>query len=221
MSETTRKKPKADLKLDVNLNLEQKEVVTNFYTSDVQIITGDFGTGKTVLSCYLALQALQKKLVDKIIFTRPVVKSRQEVLGYLPGSMDEKLKPFVDHIKYLLDKIYKPNLISSYIEKGKIVFLPLELTKGYNFDSTLLIVDEFQDSNYTDFRNIITRIGKDSKAIFTGSKEQIDDSMKSSCFHVLQRAKDRLPEGIYWKELKENHRNDKMFRFIKILDTCK
>lgn len=212
--------PKNDLKLNVSLNEEQKKVVADFYNNDVNIITSDFGCGKTMLTTYIALQCLQKKMFDKIIFTRPVVKARQDVLGFLPGSMEEKLAPFVDHIKYLLNQIYKPNLIDKYIEQGKIVFLPLELTKGYNFDSTLLVVDEFQDCNYLEFRNILTRVGSTSKVIMSGSEEQIDESMRSSCIHVLNRV-NKFPQGVAWNKLTINHRNEKMYEFIKMLDRVK
>jgi phosphate starvation-inducible protein PhoH and related proteins len=216
-----KKTPKGDLKLSVSLNDEQKKVVADFYNNDVNIITSDFGCGKTMLTTYTALQCLQKRMFDKIIFTRPVVKSRQDVLGFLPGSMEEKLAPFVDHIKYLLNQIYKPERITKYIEEGKIVFLPLELTKGYNFDSTLLVVDEFEDCSFSEFRNILTRVGKTSKVILAGSEEQIDDSMKNSCMHVLNKVKDKFPSGIVWNKLTINHRNEKMYQFIKMLDQVK
>jgi len=213
--------PKNDLKLNIDLNIEQKKVVTDFHHNDVNIVTSDFGCGKTMLTAYIALQGLQKRQFEKIIFTRPIVKARQDVLGFLPGSMEEKLAPFVDHIKYLLNQIYKPSLITKYIEDEKKMFPPLELTKGYNFDDTLLIVDEFQDCNYLEFRNILTRVGKTSKVILSGSEEQIDETMKKSCIHILNRAKGNFPEGIAWNELKINHRNDKMFKFIKLLDKVK
>lgn len=212
---------KNDLKLNINLNEEQKKTVADFYNNDVNIITSDFGCGKTMLTAYIALQCLQKKMFERIIFTRPVVKARQSVLGFLPGTMEEKLAPFVDHIKYLLNQIYKPALITKYIENEQIVFLPLELTKGYNFDNTLLVVDEFQDCNYLDFRNILTRIGSTSKVIMSGSEEQIDETMRKSCIHILNKAKGTFPKGVVWNELTINHRNERMYHFIKMLDKVK
>jgi len=210
-----------DLKLNIDLNEEQRKAVADFYNNDVNIITSDFGCGKSMLSVYLALQFLQKNKKGKVIFTRPIVTAKQKVLGFLPGTMEEKLEPFVGHLKYLLNQLYKPALVTKYIEEERIMFRPLELTKGNNFDDTLLIVDEFQDCDYLEFRNILTRVGKTSKVILTGSEEQIDATMRNSCIHVLNRAKGTFPPGIVWNELKINHRNEKMFHFIKALDKVK
>ena len=229
MSEQDGKRvPKNDLKLNLTLNEEQKVAVADFYANDVNIVTSDFGCGKSSIACYFGLQCLQKKLFDKVLFCRPVLKSRVGVLGYTPGSTEEKLAPFVDHLRYILKRMYKPSLIEEYeanFEKDKkkaIGYIQIETAEGWNLDETLLIIDESQDLAYDELRNILTRIGKTSKVILLGSFEQIDSSMKyTSCIHTLHKAKESLPEGVSWNELTINNRNQKMYELIKKLDRLK
>jgi len=222
------KSPKADLKLNLALNDEQKKTIADFYNNDVNIVTSDFGCGKSSVACYFGLQCLQKSLFDKVLFCRPVLKSRVGVLGFTPGSTEEKLAPFIDHLRYILKRMYKPELIQKYeenFEKDKnkaIGYIQLETAKGWNLDETLLIIDEAQDLSYDELRNILTRIGKTSKVILLGSFEQIDYTTKNhSCIHTLQRVKEKLPEGVSWNELTINNRNQKMYEMIKRLDKVK
>ena len=220
--ETSKKRvPKGDLKLSMTLNSEQKQVASDYYQNDINIITSDFGCGKSSLACYLALQSIQKRMVEKVVFCRPVLKNKTGLLGFLPGNLDEKLDVFISHLKQILYKIYKQDKIDNYIEKGVIEFFPLELAKGYNFDNTLLILDETQDIDIEEFRNILSRLGKGSKAIILASEEQIDRSMRYSCIHTFKRVENDLPTGVVWNKLTINHRNDKMYSFIKLLDKYK
>jgi len=219
--------PKNDLKLNIELNDEQRKTVSEMYANDVNIITSDFGCGKSTVACYFGLQNLQKGYYKKLIFTRPVLKSRINVLGYTPGTEAEKLAPFVDHLRYILKSIYKKDKIDAYekafieekYNKGAIGYIQLETAKGWNLDETLLIIDEAQDMTYDELRNILTRVGKTSKVILLGSFEQIDYSMrKLSCIHTLDKVYDNLPEGVTWNKLTINNRNKKMYELIKKLD---
>ena len=219
---TEKRIPKGELKLNMTLNDEQKEVVSKFYENSVNFILGDFGTGKTSLCVNIGLRALQKKQYEKIIFCRPVLQNK--ILGFLPGDLETKLEPYVSAVKYLLKKIYKPNLIEKYIEDGKIVFEVMEMSKGKNYENCIVFIDEFTDLDYTELRNILTRIGKNSKIVFSGSEEQIDRSMThKSCIHMLNKIKNNneFPEDVAWSELKISHRNDTVYKLVKVIDKYK
>ena len=113
---------------------------------------------------------------------------------------------------------YEQNFIGDVKNKPAIGFMQLELMKGWTLDSTLLIIDESQDLPYSELRNILSRIAKDSKVILLGSFEQIDVSMRDSAIYVLEKAKEELPKGVVWNTLTINNRNEKMFNLIKKLD---
>ena len=205
---------KTEPRLNVKLTEEQKEVARLFYEYDVNFIIGDFGSGKTLTAVYLALSCFRKKMFNNIWITRPMLKNK---LSALPGNIDEKMEPYVFPIKQNLNQCQADATTDKMMKSGEIRIMPIDVAKGVTFVDSVVIVDEFQDMDYADFRTIITRLGKDSKIIFCGSKQQIDKQMKSvSCFNEVSRLKNSGLVG--FTELKSNYRNEALTKIINFLE---
>lgn len=205
---------KTEPRLKVQLNEEQKEVVSKFYEYDVNFVIGDFGTGKSLVAVYAAIAAFRKKQFNKIWITRPMLKNK---LAALPGTMDEKMQPYIFPIIQNLDVCQGKPTTEKQRKSGDIEIMPIEVAKGVTFMESVVIVDEFQDMDYQDFRTILTRLGMHSKIIFCGSKEQVDRAINgSSCIHHAMKLKESGLVG--FTELTENHRNPALNAIIKYME---
>lgn len=210
----SKRKLKREPKLKVELNQEQKEVLTNFYQYDVNFILGDFGSGKSLTAVYAAIYSFRKKQFNKIWITRPILKN---TLSTLPGNIDEKMHPYVFPILQNLDISQGKENTEKMRREGLIEIMPISVAKGVTFVDSIVIVDEFQDMDYQDFRTILTRLGKGSKMIFCGSKEQIDKSIgNNSCYYDIKKLE---KSGLVsFNTLKSNHRNPILTDIIEYLE---
>lgn len=205
---------KREPKLNVELNEEQKEFSALFYEKDVNFVMGDFGSGKSLVAVYLALTTFRKKMFNKIWITRPMLKNN---LAALPGTLEEKMAPYIYPIVQNLQVCQGKELTEKMMKEGDIEIMPIEVAKGISFMDSVVIVDEWQDIDYQDFRTILTRLGKDSKIIFAGSKQQIDKSIgKNSALYKVEKLKDSGLVG--WMELTSNHRNPILSDIIKYIE---
>lgn len=206
---------KTEPKLKVQLNEEQKRVAELFHEFDFNFVIGDFGSGKTLTAVHQALTAFRKKMFNKIWITRPMLKNQ---LAALPGTMEEKLHPYVFPILQNLEACQGKELTEKMRKEGLIEIMPIDVAKGVTFIDSVVIVDEWQDIKYEDLRTIMTRLGKDSKMILCGSKQQIDKSIgKDSSFFVAEKLKDSGLVG--WSELTSNHRNPALTKIIAYLES--
>ena len=178
------------------------------YKKDVTIILGNFASGKTACGVLCALDLLFKKQIDTIYITRPIDFG---ATGYLKGSADEKLSFHIFPIKQNMYMAYNKSKIDDLFKDGSIQIIPIDYMKGMTFTNSFTIVDEFEDIDYQDFKLILTRLGKGSKLIFTGSEEQID--VKSSCIPRI-KCLEKM-DLVNYHTLKSQHRNDDI---AKILD---
>lgn len=207
--------PRVEPKLNIQLNEEQKQLVELFYEYDVVFCHGDFASGKTASAVHTALTYFNKRLCEKIWITRPMIKNN---LAVLPGTLEEKLEPYVYPIKQNLEVCQGKEKTEKMLNNGIIKIMPIDVAKGVTFMESVVIVDEYQDMNYSDFRTILTRLGKDSKMIFCGSEQQIDSKIgKDSCIHKTKALKDSGLVGFV--ELKSNHRNKVLTEIIKFLES--
>ena len=205
---------KTEPRLRIKLTEEQKEVARLFYEYDVNFIIGDFGSGKTLTAVYLALTSFRKKEFNRIWITRPMLKTK---LAALPGSIDEKMQPYVFPIYQNIGECQAEASTEKMIKEGVLKIMPIEVAKGVTFMDSCVIVDEFQDMDYQDFRTILTRLGKDSKIIFCGSPQQVDKTMeRTSCLKEVMKLKDSGIVG--FTELKANHRNPVLSKIIDYLE---
>ena len=205
---------KTEPKFNIQLNEEQKEVVASFYEHDVTFVLGDFGSGKSLVASYIALRSFRKKECNKIWITRPMLKNE---LAALPGTKDEKMEPYVFPIMQNLEACQGKQTTDVMKKEGSIEIMPIEVAKGVTFMESVVIVDEFQDMNYEDFRTILTRLGKDSKMIFCGSLQQISRKIgKASCIYDVLRLENSGLVGFH--TLESNHRNPVLTAIIDYLE---
>lgn len=212
-----KRKLKTEPRFKLQLNEEQKKVVADFYEYDVNIIHGDFGSGKTLVSCHIALSAFRKKQFNKIVIARPIVKNS---VGYLPGDISEKLDPYVAPIVHNFNMLQAITTTEKMMHEGQIEILPVDFAKGITYTNSVVIIDEYEDLNYEDFRMMLSRLGKDSKLIFCGSKEQIHRSIGSnSCIYdTMDLEKSNL---VGYNTLKSNHRNPSITNILNYLENEK
>jgi phosphate starvation-inducible PhoH-like protein len=206
---------KTEPNLRITLNEEQKDLIRQFYEYDFTFALGDFGSGKTQSAVYAAISAFRKKQFNKIWITRPILRNN---LGILPAGIDEKLAPYIFPIMQCFDQCQSREATDKMRAAGLLQIMPIDVAKGVTFIDSVVIVDEFQDLTYEDFRTIITRVADNSKIIFCGSKQQISKQIgNDSCIHkVINNLK--VSGKVGWVELTSNHRNKALTDIIKLLE---
>lgn len=211
---TEKRTLKTEPKLKVDLNEEQKEFVKLFYEFDVCFLHGDFGSGKSLAAVHVALTSFRKKQFDNIWITRPMLRNN---LAALPGTLEEKMSPYTFPIIQNLEVCQGKEQTDKMLREGLVKIMPIEVAKGCSFLNSVVIVDEYEDMTYADFRTILTRLGKDSKMIFCGSKQQIDKQIgKNSCIYDTMKLEDSGLVG--YKTLTSNHRNPILTDIIAFLE---
>lgn len=194
---------------------EQKAAHSLFHRHDVNFLVGKFGSGKTASAVGMAILGYRKKQIHKIWITRPITKNK---LGYLPGSMQEKLDPWIFPIVHNFNMCQSPKTTQKMMEEKDIEIKPVDFMKGITIPlGHILIVDEFQDLEYDEFRLVLSRLGKGAKIIFCGDPNQVDASIKEPCVPKIKILKDSGLVG--WTELKSNHRNDSLVGIFEVLDS--
>jgi len=154
-------------------SLAQKEYIDAIRSSDMVFGIGPAGTGKTYLAMAMAVSALSKKEVDRIILTRPAVEAG-EALGFLPGDLAEKVDPYLRPLYDALHDMMRFEKVSTLIEKSIIEVAPLAFMRGRTINDSFIILDEAQNTTSEQMKMFLTRIGFNSKAVITGDITQID-----------------------------------------------
>ena len=134
---------------------------------------GPAGTGKTMLACYAAITGYNDKTYKKIVLTRPVV-SVEEDIGYLPGTLEEKMDPWTRPIMDVFGEFYSQNDIQHMIKEKIIEICPLAYMRGRTFKNAFVIADEMQNSTPNQMKMLLTRIGDGCKMIITCDPNQHD-----------------------------------------------
>ncbi|WP_460748338.1 PhoH family protein [Myceligenerans cantabricum] len=143
---------------------------------DVNTITfglGPAGTGKTYLAMAKAVQALQAKQVNRIILTRPAVEAGER-LGYLPGSLTEKIDPYLRPLYDALHDMIDPDQVPKLVENGTIEVAPLAFMRGRSLNDAFIILDEAQNTSTEQMKMFLTRLGFGSRMVITGDATQVD-----------------------------------------------
>ncbi len=146
--------------------------------NDICFAIGPAGTGKTYLAVALAVSALKKGNVSKIVLARPAVEAG-ESLGFLPGDFREKIDPYLRPLYDALDDMMPSEKLRGYLEKGIVEIVPLAYMRGRTLNNAFVILDEAQNATATQMKMFLTRLGVNSKAIITGDITQIDLPPKS------------------------------------------
>lgn len=156
-------------------NSNQNEYNKALYSMQNQMIfaIGPAGTGKTMLACYAAITGYNDGTYKKIIMTRPVV-SVEEDIGYLPGTLEEKMDPWTRPIMDIFSEFYTQSDINYMIKEKIIEISPLAYMRGRTFKDAFIIADEMQNSTPNQMKMLLTRVGEGSKMIVTGDLMQHD-----------------------------------------------
>jgi phosphate starvation-inducible PhoH-like protein len=151
----------------------QRAIVKSATQCDVVFAVGPAGTGKTYTAVALAVDALNKKLVKKIVLTRPAVEAG-ESLGFLPGDLKEKIDPYLRPLYDSLEDMIPAERLKQLMEKNIIEIAPLAYMRGRTLNHAFIILDEAQNATRSQLKMFLTRMGMDSKVIATGDSTQID-----------------------------------------------
>jgi phosphate starvation-inducible PhoH-like protein len=173
----------------------QKRYIEAIRSFDIVIGIGPAGTGKTYLAMAMAISALVRKEIDRIILTRPAVEAGEK-LGFLPGDLFEKVNPYLRPLYDALHDMMDLEKASRLLQKGVIEVAPLAFMRGRTLNDSFVILDEAQNTTAEQMKMFLTRLGFNSKAVITGDITQIDlPPGRPSGLVQIQSILDRI-EGI-------------------------
>jgi phosphate starvation-inducible PhoH-like protein len=154
-------------------NLSQRRYIEMIRAHDLVFAIGPAGTGKTYLAMACAVAALNRREVSRVILTRPAVEAGER-LGFLPGTMAEKVNPYLRPLYDALHDMVPFEKAERLIERGAIEVAPLAFMRGRTLNDSFVILDEAQNTTSEQMKMLLTRLGFDSKAVVTGDTTQID-----------------------------------------------
>lgn len=212
-------KPKGPIKFQLQLNEEQKEAKNTILNNHITFVRGKAGSGKTLISCQVALDLLFRKEVSRIIITRPTVS--EENIGYLPGGIDEKLDPWLQPIYQNFYALYNKEKIDKEIAEGRIQILPMSYVRGITFVDSFVIADEIQNLTHSQTEALLGRLGKGSKMVLCGDIQQIDlKNKKHSGISFLDLLNERV-KGFAIVTLLQNHRHEIVDHILDVYEEFK
>jgi phosphate starvation-inducible protein PhoH and related proteins len=151
----------------------QRRYVEAIEQNDMVFGIGPSGTGKTYLAVAMAVDALLSKEVSRIILARPAVEAGER-LGFLPGTLQEKVNPYLRPLYDALYDVLDHDRVERYLEKGIIEIAPIAFMRGRTLNDAFVILDEAQNTTSEQMKMFLTRLGFNSKAVITGDITQID-----------------------------------------------
>jgi phosphate starvation-inducible protein PhoH and related proteins len=151
----------------------QKRYTDAIETSTITFAIGPAGTGKSYLAVAAAIQALQRRSVNRIVLTRPAVEAGER-LGFLPGDLMAKVDPYLRPLYDALYDMVGPEQAQRLMERGTIEVAPLAFMRGRTLNDSFIILDEAQNTTPEQMKMFLTRIGFGSKCVVTGDVTQID-----------------------------------------------
>ena len=210
-----KKAPKGKVKFNITLSEEQKDAKSNILYHPYNFLLGKAGSGKTLLAVQVALDMFFTRQINKIVITRPTVSNEDN--GYLPGSLDEKMEPWLVPIRSNMRKVYnKPAILEKMESNEDIELVSLSHFRGRTFENSVVIVDEFQNLTKQQLGMVLGRLGKGSTMILTGDPQQID--LKFSNDSAVHDVPKLTPSNfVYQIKLKDNHRHEALDELLKLL----
>ena len=179
------------------------------------LMIGPTGSGKTLLAVQVALDMFFTRQVNKIVITRPTVSNEDN--GYLPGSLNEKMEPWLVPIRSNMRKVYnKPAILEKMENDENIELVSLSHFRGRTFENSCVIIDEFQNLTKQQLSMVLGRLGKGSTMILTGDPQQIDLKFSNdSAIHEVPKLKPS--QYVYQISLLDNHRHEALNELLKLL----
>jgi phosphate starvation-inducible PhoH-like protein len=154
-------------------SVNQRQYLEAIEQSDMVFGIGPAGTGKTYLAVAMAISALVSKKVARIVLARPAVEAGER-LGFLPGTLQEKVDPYLRPLYDALYDLLEPEKVDRYLEKNVIEIAPIAFMRGRTLNDSFVILDEAQNTTSEQMKMFVTRLGFNSKAVITGDITQID-----------------------------------------------
>ena len=213
---TEKSPPKGPIKFSITLSEEQKAAKQAILHHPYNFVVGKAGSGKTLLACQIALDMFFKRMINKIIITRPTVSTEDN--GFLPGSEKEKMEPWLVPIRSNMRKVYnKPLILEKMETEESIELVSLAHFRGRTFENSVVIVDEFQNLTRSQFRMALGRIGRGSTMIFCGDNQQIDLKDKNYSA-IVDLPKIDNSQYVYKRVLLDNHRHEAIDEVFEMLN---
>ena len=173
--------------------LGQKSYVDAIDVNTIVFGIGPAGTGKTYLAMAKAVQALQRKEVDRIILTRPAVESGER-LGFLPGTLTDKIDPYLRPLYDALNEMMDPELVPKLLATGVVEVAPLAYMRGRTLNNAFIVLDEAQNTTSEQMKMFLTRLGFGSRMVITGDVTQVDLPVGVSGLQLVTRVLDGLDD---------------------------
>ncbi|MGZ0710763.1 PhoH family protein (plasmid) [Coraliomargarita sp. W4R53] len=177
----------------------QKEYVDAIEENTIVFGIGPAGTGKTYLAMAKAVQALQRKEVSRIILTRPAVEAGER-LGFLPGSLNDKIDPYLRPLYDALNEMLDPELVPKLMASGTIEVAPLAYMRGRTLNDSFVVLDEAQNTTPEQMKMFLTRLGFGTRMVITGDITQVDLPQGSSGLRLVTRVLNDI-EDIHFSRL--------------------
>jgi len=200
---------------------KQKDIIELMTHKDTKVVflSGPAGTSKSIVSTYCALKLLNEKKISEVIYIRSVVESASKSLGFLPGTQEEKMSPFLMPLVDKMEELLPQCDVNKLVNEGRVKGIPINFLRGASFNVNFIIADEMQNAEFNEIQTIITRIGNFSKFVFCGDPMQTDihDKQKSGfkpIFDIFNNEESRA-QGIFCVELgKEDILRSEILKFI-------
>lgn len=202
-------------KLEAKTGNQSKALAAMRDGRQLVILSGAAGTGKSMLSAYIAATKLRTNQIDKIILIRSLISTSKSI-GAIPGSVNDKLypvlSPILSHLEYFLGKAY----LTYALEKEIIQMMPLEFIRGASFSDSVIIAEEVQNNTPSEIMSLVTRLGENSFLYMTGDKKQNDLRGTTTGIEYVQQIIEKysLPENsVGWEETEEFVNNTAVITF--------
>ena len=171
----------------------QRAYVEAIDTSTIVFGIGPAGTGKTYLAMAKAVQALHRKEVNRIILTRPAVEAGER-LGFLPGTLTDKIDPYLRPLYDALNEMMDPELLPKLLATGVVEVAPLAYMRGRTLNDSFIVLDEAQNTSPEQMKMFLTRLGFGSKMVVTGDSTQVDLPAGTSGLQVAAQVLRRVDD---------------------------
>jgi phosphate starvation-inducible protein PhoH and related proteins len=203
-------------------SINQRRYVEAIEKYDMVFGIGPAGTGKTYLAVAMAISALLAKRVNRIILARPAVEAGER-LGFLPGTLQEKVDPYLRPLYDALYDMLDPEKVDRYLEKNVIEIAPIAFMRGRTLNDSFVILDEAQNTTSEQMKMFVTRLGFNSKAVITGDITQIDlpNYRRSGLLEALDILKNVDGLSFIWFDESDVVRHQLVQRIIRAYDEHK
>ena len=203
-------------------SINQRRYLEAIENHDMVFGIGPAGTGKTYLAVAMAISALLAKRVNRIILARPAVEAGER-LGFLPGTLQEKVDPYLRPLYDALYDMLDPEKVDRYLEKNVIEIAPIAFMRGRTLNDSFVILDEAQNTTSEQMKMFVTRLGFNSKAVITGDVTQIDlpNYRRSGLLEALDILKNVDGLSFIWFDESDVVRHQLVQRIIRAYDEHK